>query len=177
MEDLTLVELEAKLNNFKKNRALIETTEIRIRTYEDLLKNNKDDRLNLIFESSEAVELGMPKPKGKISKPVEMALIKKEISREKVREWIDNDKNRILIPKLELQQIESAMKALNEEEVYIIELKYFNKWNWNAIVSEFNARFRNVYNTYISESGIRKIKKKSLETLCEILNNFYKSIR
>lgn len=174
---ITTTELENKLNNFRKNKAFVEATEIRIKTYEELLKSNTDDVLSLIFDNTDSIELGMPRAKGIISKPTEQAIFKKEIRREKVQEWIDEDRSRILMPKLELLQIATALKALNDEERYIIELKYFNKWTWGAIEQEFNSKFRNLYNTYISESGIKKIKRRSTETICEILNNFYKTIQ
>jgi len=170
------IRMEYKLNTYKQNKALVDTTMLRISELEKILRGTGDDVLELVIEPPEEVYPGMPKVQGQISKPVEVSVLKREVAREIVQKWINDDKRDILVLKLEVEQIESALNALSREQLFVVESKFFEKWTWSAIEKEFNEKFRNVYNSYVGDAGIRKIKREAVGILCNILRNFYKCL-
>lgn len=169
--------LEARLHIYKKEKAFLEATILRIKRFEEILEKTDDDSLVIIFGTNYgAVEVGMPKAL-KISKPEETELIKKEVCRETINNWIKDDKNRIALLQLEIEQIDAALKSLTSEELYVIDKKYFEKWSWGKIEKGINEDLRKDYNDgYIGESGLKKIKNRSLGKLEFILDKFYKKV-
>lgn len=164
--------IEKALRDYRRKKSVIETTLARIENYKQTI-NNPDDFISIYLSSQ--VEPGMPRgPKGKTS-PVVRAITDKEDAIEELRQWIKDDKSRIYPYQIEKEQIDAAMGALNMQEKFIIECKYFENMFWRDIEINFNNRFRQ--QNYITVSGIRKMNSEAIELLSNILEPYYKRFK
>ena len=159
--------IEAGLKDYKRKKSVIETTLLRIETFEEAIKD--PDSFRQVFLGSSR-ELGMPRGTGGGSS-VEIAVEDKEKAIELLREWIKDDKSRIYPYQIEKEQIDAAMGALNRQQKFIIECKYFEDMFWREIEIPFNDRFRG--QSYITYEGLKKINKESLNTLAGTLEPYY----
>lgn len=164
--------IEDKLKNYKKNRAEVNTTLQRIAVWEDMLKKGDMNK----FVNTPSSTLGMPKAPIRQTSSVESIAQESEVTRELVEQWIEDEKSRIFLAKLEVEQIEEAMKALNGKQKFIIESKYFEGWIWRTIERSFNDRYATDGN-YITESGLRKINADAIGVLEDILRPFYEQFK
>lgn len=161
--------IECALKDYKKKKSVVETTLERIEVFKKAI--NKPDEFRGLFLGSNK-ELGMPTGKGgRIDSEVERITLTKEQGRELIKIWTEDDKSRIYPYQIELEQIDGAMKALNSQERYIIECKYFECMFWGDIEISFNDKFRQ--RNYITVSGIRKMNVEALELLIKILEPYY----
>jgi len=168
--------LEQRLHIYKKEKAFLNATLLRIKRFQEILDTTDDETLVLIFGTNNSIEVGMPKAQT-ISKPEEVALIKKEVARETLEKWIRDDKSRIALLHLELEQIATALESLTCEEHFVIEKKYFEKWSWKKIELSMNNEMRKEYNdNYIGESGLKKINARAIGKIEFVLGGFYKKI-
>lgn len=159
--------IEDKLRDYKKNRAEVNTTLQRIAVWEQMLKEGDMSK----FVNTPPSTMGMPKAPIRQGSPVESVIEETEITRELVEQWIDDEKSRIFWKKLEVEQIEEALKALTTEQKYIISKKYFEEWSWRTIEINFNEDFKHRGAVY--ERGLRYICREALKILTDILIPFY----
>ena len=127
--------LEERLRLYKKHKAEVNTALQRIAIWEDALKKGE----LWLFENSVNKILGMPRG-NMVSSPTEQIASHNEVTRELVEEWIDEDKSRMRYKKIEIEQIEEALKALTKEQETIIKCKYFEEMTWRNIEIAFNER-------------------------------------
>lgn len=160
--------IEQALKNYKQKVSVVEAIEARIKAYEDMLQNTSSNKFEL---NAAYVEVGMPKGAGGTGSPTEGAVVSLECTREKVKELIAEEKSRLFFPKLEVEQIESALKALTTWEKYIIECKFFDGRNWRNIELSFNAEFKQKND--LTEARIRQISGDAIVKLAKILEPFY----
>lgn len=159
--------IEDKLRNYKKNRAEVNTTLQRIAVWQEMLRDGDMSK----FVNAPSITPGMPKAPIRQSSPVERIIEETEVTAELVQQWIEDEKSRIFLIKLEVEQIEEAMNALNAEQKYIIDKKYFEGWQWRTIEINFNEEFK--HRPAIYERGLRFINKEALEILTDILTPLY----
>ncbi|MDA8228737.1 MAG: hypothetical protein M0T74_13770 [Desulfitobacterium hafniense] len=155
--------LEERLKLYKKHKAEVNTTLQRIAVWEEALKSGE----LWLFENSVSRIMGMPHSASDTS-PTERIAGRREVTRELVEEWIEEDKSRMRYKKIELDQIDEALKALTCEQRTVIESKYFDVMSWRNIESVFNDR-HSVGRGYIQTDGLRKINREALEILWQIL--------
>lgn len=161
--------IERALRDYKRKKSVIETTLLRIKTYEETIQDPDSFSAVLLGTSR---ELGMPSSgNGGGGSTVEFAVTDKERSIELLREWINDDKSRIYPYQIEVEQIDAALGALTMQERYIIECKYLEGMFWNEIEINFNNKFRQ--KNYITTSGIRKMNSDALNMLSKILEPYY----
>lgn len=159
--------IENALRGYKRKESIIETTLLRIEAFKKAIENPESFEY-VILNSSR--ELGMPRGTSGGSS-VEIAIEDKEKSIELLREWIKDDKSRIYPYQIEMEQLDGALGALNAQERFIIECKYFEGMFWRDIEIAFNDKFRQ--KNYITESGLKKMNTEVLELLVEILGPYY----
>lgn len=160
--------VEEGLRNYKKNKCRIESTLRRIEVYEELLKSGEDIELFI----GESKELGMPRSNtNSISSIVELRILSQEDQRETLKQWIKDDKSRIYPLQIEKEQIDGALNSLTEREKYIVECKNFEDMFWREIEISFNDKYRQ--QNIISEEGLRKIYKASMNTIILLLSPYY----
>lgn len=164
MKNLPLIKM---LKSYKDNRAFIELTLERIKGYKDML--NKDDIEDHVYYAT-CIDYTMPRGPSLNISPVERSLLSKQLSSENIHEWIKEEQSRIWLKQQEIQQIDLALKACSEQERYLIDRKYFDKWQWRQIEIEFNEKFRK--KNQIGEEQLKKIMKKLLEKLWQMLSPF-----
>lgn len=161
------IEIEKILREFKLKKATVETTNARIQAYTDAINNPE-----LIASWSYSLgsrELGMPgAPLRNTSSTVEKEICDNELTIEIIKEWIKEDKSRISRYSLQVEIIEMALKALTEQEKYIIGLKYFERMNWDNIELNFNNQFKQKND--ITSGQTRKINDHAIEYILEIVN-------
>lgn len=159
--------IEKSLKEYKKNKGKIEIIKQRCDKWQECLNTMTDEEIasEFIYESTDTY--GMPKAKNNNS-PVEDRVIKNEVTREIVRQWIKDDKSRLAALEYEVKQIDIALDSLTEEENFIITCKCIDKWNWMQIEIEFNNQFRN--RREITYEQLKKIKKETLKKMKEIIN-------
>lgn len=158
---------EKALKDYKRKKSIVETTLLRIETYTKAIED--PESFTHVLPSSK-VSPGMPRGTN-LSSPVEMAISDKEKAVELLNEWIKDDKSRIYPYQIELEQIDAALKALNKQERFIIECKYFEDMFWRDIEINLNDTFRQ--QNYITVEGIRKINRQAIEILSKILKFYY----
>lgn len=159
--------IETGLKDYKRKKSIVETTLLRIDTYKAAIED--PDSFTHVFLGTSR-ELGMPRGTGKGSS-VEMAVTNKEQAIELLRQWITDDKSRIYPYQIELEQINAAMGALNRQQKFIIECKYFEDMFWREIEIPFNDTFRG--QNYITYEGLKKINKQTLDILATTLKPYY----
>ena len=159
--------IEQSLRNYKKNKGKIETTEERDKYWQYCLDTMSAEEIAKEFVEAQADNTGMPKAKNNNS-PVEKNIIKKEVTREMIKQWIKDDQSRIRPLKHEVKQIEIAMGSLNEEENYIIECKCIDNWKWAQVETAFNEKFRD--KNEITIERLKRIKIETLKKMTEIIN-------
>ena len=155
--------LEERLKLYKKHKAEVITTLQRITVWEEALKKGE----LWLFENNINRMLGMPRSTT-VTSPTENAVGSREVTRELVEEWIEDDKSRMHFKKIEIEQIGEALKALTGEQRTIVESKYFEERTWRNIEILFNER-HSVGRVYVTGEMLRKTNKESLETLWDIL--------
>jgi len=161
--------IENALRDYKRKQSVVETTLARIETYQDAI-NNPSMHEGLFLGSSK--EPGMPiSDTYKGTSAVEYAILTKEEEIKLLQEWITDDKSRIYPYQIELEQINGALNALNKQQKFIIEYKYFEGMFWRELEKAFNDEFRG--QNYITVEGIRKINKQVLELMSKILKPYY----
>lgn len=163
------VDIEETLRNYKKYKGVIETTEQRCRFWKQCLNNMTDAEIVMYFEESTPIEIGMPRS-NRIHKPTEEITVKSKVTREKVESWIAEDTSRIMKMKFDIEQLDTAMKALTDEDSFIIETKYFLKWTWRNIENEFNEKYRKRTKTDIGIERLKRKKEGIIKLLDEIIN-------
>lgn len=163
------MDIEKVLKEYKTKKAFVETTLARIEGYRYALNNPDTWGKEYISPSR---EIGMPgAPTRNISSPVERLVIDKELDEETIKQWISDDESRVFPIKLEVEQIENAMKCLTKQEKYIVECKYFDNMFWRDIEISFNSHLRQ--QNYVSYEWLKKLNKEALQKLSPILEPFY----
>lgn len=160
--------IENALKEYPRKKSLVETTEARIEAYKEMLNNPNIESFAMVLSSR---EFGMPRSSIRTNSYIESLMIQKQVTTEGITELITTEKSRIWLVKMEIQQIELALKSLTKQEQYLIECKYFEDMFWRSIELSFNEKFRG--QDYITESGLRKKIKGALEQLAVILQPFY----
>jgi len=169
---MNIKSLEKRLRDYKRKKSILETTLSRIEVYENAISN--PDEFNGLY-LGKSKEVGMPSGKGfKCSSPVEFDILSKEDEIQRLKEWIKEDKSKIYMLQIEMEQLTAALNAITNQKRYIVECKYFEKMFWRDIEISFNNKFRQ--QNYISTEGIRKLNRQALYTLSEILSPFYDRI-
>jgi len=161
------MDIEFRLKRYKEKKALVNTIEIRIEAYERMLAESDDDYFIISLPS----ELGMPRSPNRGGSSTEKAVTSMECDREAIKEIIKNEKSRLFWPKLEIEQIDGALKALTTWENYIIECKYFDDMSWRNIEINFNKQFPQ--RNDLTEGRLRQINEEGLKKLNPILKPFY----
>jgi len=163
---LNKIQLEKILREYKTKKSIVNTTIARIEAYTEAINN--PELISSWNYSINTRELGMPgSPTRNISSPVEMEICATELTIETIEEWIVEDRNRIYKSNLQINIIEGALKALTEQEKYIIGLKYFEKMNWNNIEINFNNQFKQKND--ITSGQARNINEQAIENLLQII--------
>lgn len=163
------MDIEKALKEYRFKKSLVETTLARIEQYKFAIAHPEMWFKDYI---SSGRELGMPgAPLRNTSSPVEKFIMDKELNEETIKEWISNDESRIFITKLEVEQIDLALKSLTGQEKYLIELKYFDDMSWREIEENFNNKFKHRNN--VSFEMLKKKNKEALSKVQDILKLFY----
>ena len=159
-------QLEKILREYKTKKSIVDITKARIQAYTEAIDN--PELISSWSYSINTRELGMPgSPLRDTSSSVEKEVCAAILTIELIREWIAEDKNRIHRCNLQTEIIEGALKALTEQERYIISLKYFEKMNWNNIEINFNSQFKQKND--ITSGQVRNINEQAVETLLMII--------
>ena len=160
--------IEKLLNNYKRNEAKIEMLKLRIAEWEDILKMDVED-IDRIY-SKKADNLGIQKSHN--LNPMESMYIRVEDQKEKIKMWIQETENKINKMAQDNKMIDIMLQSLDEESRFIITQKHFEKKKWNIITYQFNSKYRNEYNEYITTAGIRKKYSGSKKQLLSLFENF-----
>lgn len=158
--------IEKVLREYKTKKSIVDTTNARIQAYTEAINNPE-----IIKTWSYTInnrELGMPgSPNRNTSSPVEKEVCSTMLTVDLIKEWISEDKSRIYIYNLQINIIECALKALTEQERYIIILKYFERMSWTNIELSFNKEFRQKND--ITSGQVKNINEQAINGLLEIL--------
>lgn len=163
------------LKSYKEKKAIVEATKSRIAAWERILH---DPNIEMYGYYTVNKEIGMPSAhsgKSQVEREVFSAEEERELSRELVEEWIKEDKSRISMLEIEVDQIEKAMTSLTPWEKYIIERKYFDNASWVSIELSFNEQFKT--RNYIPSETLRNYNKCAIDKMSAVLGPFYETIR
>jgi len=169
------MDIQKALKSYKNKKAIVETTKSRIEAWEKILD---DPNIEMYGYYAVSKEIGMPSAhsgKSQVEREVFKAEDERELSRELVEEWIKEDKSRIFIPELEVDQIEKTLASLTTWEKYLIERKYFDNASWVSIELSFNEQFKT--RNYIPFETLKNYNKCALDKITVILEPFYKTIQ
>jgi hypothetical protein len=158
------------LKRYKVKKADLEASLARIKVYQEALKTGNLQLLS--YYTRKSADIGMPRT-NKIVSPVEIEVLARneseELNREIVKQWIDDEFDRFYAIRLEIQQIEAALKSLTRQERCIIEWKYFDSLTWNHIELSHMETFREA----LTEISLKKYNTSALNKLHRILKPFY----
>ena len=148
------------LGQLRERKADLEIRKETLAIWKYALASAKDEDIDELFDNTPEITLGMPRAKYKISKPVEQALLTKELKRETVQEWVRKEESIINKMQREIRCLEIALEGLTPEEQYIIKAKYVDKYSWAIIEFNFNHEMRKDVNMYLVEKTLRtKLKR------------------
>ena len=159
--------IDKMLNNYKKNIASIEMLKIKINQWQEILTKDIQE-IDSIYSKPKSENLGIQKTR-KLN-PIENMYIRVEDQKEKIKEWIKESEDKIKKLTEETKIVEILLDSLEEETIFIIKEKHFEKKKWNIITYQFNNKYRSQYNEYITSSGVRKkyeVAKRELSSLLE----------
>lgn len=159
--------IEQSLREYKKNIGKIATVEERDKYWQYCLDTMTDEEIASEFVYEKQDTYGMPKAKNNES-PVETEVVKHEVTREMVKQWIKDDQSRIRPLKQQVKQIEIALGSLTEEENYVIECKCIDNWKWAQVEIGFNEKYRD--KDKITTERLKRIKIEALKKMEEIIN-------
>lgn len=159
--------LESRLKLYKQHKAEVVTALQRVAVWEEALKKGE----LWLFENSVSRMLGMPRSPS-VHSSTESTVEQREVTAELVQEWIEEDRSRVYYKKLEIDQIDEALKALTAEQRTVIESKYFEGMTWRNIEILFNER-HSKGRVFIQTDGIRKINSETLGILWKILGPLF----
>lgn len=159
--------IENALREYKSKKSVIETSLARIEAYQKLINEHQD-----FFEVmlSSPVEPGMPKSHNGGSSP-EFTTLQKDEAIKQFKEWIKEEESRIYPLQLEIDQIGKALEALNRQERFVIECKFFEKMIWRDIENSVNENFKQ--KEYITIRGLQHQVEASMKLITSILKPFY----
>jgi hypothetical protein len=165
------MDIAKKLREYKYKKSLVDTTLARIEQYKYAIAHPE---LRENYFSISNREIGMPgAPLRSTASPIEKIVVENELTEEILNEWIREDRSRIFIIKLEIDQIDIALEgSLTKQERAIIKWKYFDNMFWKDIEINYNNEFRQ--KNYVSQERLKQTNKDSLKTLEYILAPFYK---
>ncbi len=159
-------QLEKILREYKTKKSIVDTTNSRIQAYQDAINN--PELISSWSYSLNTRELGMPgSPTRNTSSAVESEVCAQILTIDLIKEWIAEDKSRIYRYNLQINIIEGALKALTEQERYIVKLKYFEKMSWNNIELNFNKEYKQKND--ITSVQVRRINEQAIENILEII--------
>ena len=160
------IQLEKILREYKVKKSIVDTTNARMQAYTDAI-NNPELIKSWTYEIS-GKELGMPgSPTRNTSSPVEREVCEKILNIDLIKEWIAEDKSRIYRYNLQINIIESSLKALTEQEKFIVEKKYFERMSWSNIELNFNKEFKQKNDITCGQA--RTKNDEAIKNLLEIL--------
>lgn len=161
--------IDKRLKRYKTTKSYVEATKSRISMYEEIIKN--DDYDDWCIGSRSSDELGVAvqsKSRGSI---VESTVIGRQLEKDDALMMIRQDRSRMFWKKLEVEQIETAIKALTEWEKYIFECKYCENKFWVEIEIGFNKQYPQKNN--LTDERLRQMFKEGMVKINEVLTPFY----
>ena len=157
------------LKKYKEKAAKVESSRIRIMELERLLEL-EDLSGYIMFPKGR--ELGMPgAPLRSNRSPVENAVIGKELTKEVVKEMIEEENSRIFWYRMEVNNIKNAVDRLNEIDKFLLDRKYFEDYTWDQIEYEYNNRFKGEYKA--TEALQMTLNRIIVNKVIPIIKDFY----
>jgi hypothetical protein len=163
------VKVSSILKKYRYKKTELETSIARIKAYMDVLASGT---LYLLERARASRDICMSRSRMNVS-PVEIEVLHKEedrkITREIVQEWIQEENDRLWAVRLEVEQIQIALKSLTREELSIVEWKYMDNLNWYYIELSYSETFKKV----LTSEALQKKSNLALNKLTKILTPFY----
>lgn len=154
---LNMKDINNMLKNYMTNKAKIATIKDRLEIWYKAIKSE-----DIMFIDVPESTLGMPKPKYKISSPVEKEIEYKEMDKKKIEEMIKSEESRLYSLERNIRKLDIVFNILPERDMFLIECKYFENMSWMEIEDNYN----NKYKKKITEKRLRNkmsdIKKQIL---------------
>ncbi len=157
--------------NVERYKGLIQNYQDYINYYNDCL-SDENKLIEYIERPSEEI-MNVQKTRN-ITAPQEREVIKKEISREKVKEELNYYKNKrnTLFGRLYiLEKSLDQLAKINNEMEYIVVCRYVDKMSWNDIEKNFNLKFRNE-NTSIGYNSLNTKIVKGIKIMQEYVDSY-----
>jgi len=161
--------IDSLLNNYKSNIARIEMIKLKIAEWESILLMNPIE-IDTIYRKYQSENLGITKTR--VSNPTEELIVRVEKQKKKINSWINEKKKTMEELTKKIHVTEILINSLDEENAYIIKQKHFENKKWNNITYTFNLKYRNEFNDYITESGVRKRYSTIKASLSQLLIGF-----
>ena len=157
------------LKNYRHKKAEIEANMALIQHLKEVLKSGN---LYLLTYTRRSRDIGMPRS-NKIISPVEVEVIanndESSLTKKQVQEWIDDEHDRLWLTRLEVSQIEAAIRALTRQEKYIVEWKYMDGLNWSQIELSYMETFREA----LTEITLKRYCASACNKINRVLKPFY----
>ena len=164
------MDIQKMLKSYKEKKAVVDATHARIAAWERILL---DPNIEFYGYKLYNREIGMPSAHSATSQVEREAFANNEnddVTKELLEEWIKEDRSRIAPIEIEVEQVEHALKALTEQERYIINLKYFEGLFWANIEISFNKQYPNKQD--VTEERLRQMHKEAKSKLEYVLNPY-----
>jgi hypothetical protein len=106
------------------------------------------------------------------------SVVEKEVTRKEtahnlnhkiVKELLEKEKTKLLFKQNQIDNIDSALNALNAEDRYIIKCKFFHRMKYKDIETNYKAHFRYC----LTEQTIKKRVKNAIRKMTTIINAVY----
>lgn len=162
--------IDKLLNNYKRNIASIEMLKMKINEWQEILSMDAE-AIDKLYAKPKEEKLGVQT--SRLLNPIETMVIRVEDQKLKIVKLITDTQKRIKKLENDKQLVDVLLESLDEESKFIIIQKCCERKKWNIITYQFNNKYRNEYQEYITASGIRKrfeVIKKNLSDLLESIS-------
>lgn len=159
---MIIKELEDMLRDYKSKKSELEIIEARIVEYEEIIK----DPSKYATYIKSYWNIGI-KVTGGLLNGLDEKVMSNEEMQNRLEEWIDHDKSLAFGIRSQVKRVEILLNSLNDEDRYIIDLKYIEKLGWEDIERNYNEFRRD---KGLTISGLKKKNSSILRYLLNIIN-------
>lgn len=163
--------VKERLKTYKRDKAIIETVRGEINELDRIMGSREALESVINDQKEHKVEPGMPKA-NRVTSIVENEVEERERAIDMLKKRKKELENEVWPLQREVEQVDIALKALSEEQRFVIKERYFEKTGWGVIEYKFNETFGSE-DEYISSGALRKRMDESVLIICEILKPFY----
>lgn len=156
------------LKKYRNNIQTIDLIELEIQELNDILAD--DEQITILAEDTQVTvdreHVSSPSKASKKFSSVETKLLMKERIIENIKRRRGQFTAKLHRMKAEQRLVNTALKAVSEEERFVIRCRYIEKYTW----AKTELKFNDTFNEYLTDGALKKRMDKSLNEIGSVLD-------